>query len=250
MGMLKKRFDVSLSEIKDFVSNLPIILGRGSKGRLLGLKAEYEQAGCVMELVECVEELNFLNVSSDNVREFAKDTKPREIFVYTCERIAEPLKALGFKYDKYYNYISKTDKIFTYRIYLQPRNGLTEVKVYVSVESDVLFNWRKQHNKINDDEWFDLKFVNLTKTNHSSKYSISSLSSRENAIEEINAIIKNFAFPFFERFKNLSQLIKDVEREESFLSHKMMEWEDIVNTIGIRHDFIKCFSEMYEHENQ
>ena len=31
---------------------------------------------------------------------FPKGTKPREIFVYTCERIAEPLNPLGYKYRK------------------------------------------------------------------------------------------------------------------------------------------------------
>ena len=29
--------------------------------------------------------------------DFPKGTKPREIFVYTCERIAEPLIPLGYK---------------------------------------------------------------------------------------------------------------------------------------------------------
>ena len=28
-------------------------------------------------------------------KDFPKGTKPREIFVYTCERIAEPLNPLG-----------------------------------------------------------------------------------------------------------------------------------------------------------
>ena len=31
-------------------------------------------------------------------KDFPKGTKPREIFVYTCERIAEPLNPLGYKY--------------------------------------------------------------------------------------------------------------------------------------------------------
>lgn len=29
--------------------------------------------------------------------DFPKGTKPREIFVYTCERIAEPLNPLGLQ---------------------------------------------------------------------------------------------------------------------------------------------------------
>ena len=33
-------------------------------------------------------------------KDFPTGTKPREIFVYTCERIAEPLNPLGYKYRK------------------------------------------------------------------------------------------------------------------------------------------------------
>jgi len=53
MSLLKKRFNVPLSEIKDFISDLPIVLGKGSKQELLKLKIEYEEIGCVMELIKC-----------------------------------------------------------------------------------------------------------------------------------------------------------------------------------------------------
>ena len=33
-------------------------------------------------------------------KDFPKGTKPREIFVYTCERIAEPLNPLGYMLDR------------------------------------------------------------------------------------------------------------------------------------------------------
>ena len=45
-------------------------------------------------------------------KDFPKGTKPREIFVYTCERIAEPLNPLGYKYRKSKNDIYKKDGIF------------------------------------------------------------------------------------------------------------------------------------------
>ena len=45
-------------------------------------------------------------------KDFPKGTKPREIFVYTCERIAEPLNPLGHKYRKSKNDIYKKDGIF------------------------------------------------------------------------------------------------------------------------------------------
>ena len=47
-------------------------------------------------------------------KDFPKGTKPREIFVYTCERIAEPLIPLGYKYRKSKNDIYKKDGIFVY----------------------------------------------------------------------------------------------------------------------------------------
>ena len=44
-------------------------------------------------------------------KDFPTGTKPREIFVYTCERIAEPLIPLGYKYRKSKNDIYKKDGI-------------------------------------------------------------------------------------------------------------------------------------------
>ena len=49
--------------------------------------------------------------------DFPKGTKPREIFVYTCERIAEPLIPLGYKYRKSKNDIYKKDGIFVFSFY-------------------------------------------------------------------------------------------------------------------------------------
>ena len=43
-------------------------------------------------------------------KDFPKGTKPREIFVYTCERIAEPLNPLGYKYRKSKNDIYKKER--------------------------------------------------------------------------------------------------------------------------------------------
>ena len=52
--------------------------------------------------------------------DFPKGTKPREIFVYTCERIAEPLIPLGYKYRKSKNDIYKKDGIFVFSFYFSP----------------------------------------------------------------------------------------------------------------------------------
>ena len=53
-------------------------------------------------------------------KDFPKGTKPREIFVYTCERIAEPLIPLGYKYRKSKNDIYKKDSIFVFSFYFSP----------------------------------------------------------------------------------------------------------------------------------
>ena len=55
---------------------------------------------------------------------FPKGTKPREIFVYTCERIAEPLNPLGYKYRKSKNDIYKKDGIFVFSFYFYPLHPL------------------------------------------------------------------------------------------------------------------------------
>ena len=57
-------------------------------------------------------------------KDFPKGTKPREIFVYTCERIAEPLNPLGYKYRKSKNDIYKKDGIFVFSFYFSPPSDL------------------------------------------------------------------------------------------------------------------------------
>ena len=252
MSLLKKRFDVPLSEIKDFIIDLPIVLGKGSKKEMLKLKIQYEQVGCTMQLMECMEYRNQLNDTKDNensvnARQFEKGTKPKEIFIYTCERIAEPLLALGFKYRKSRNDIIKKDDLFTYRIYFQPsRYGSTQFWMHVEVESDILFKWREQYSDIKNGVVVNTTLASLSKRdNYFPRYDVSSLISRENTIGEIHGLIQGFALPFFDRFKNIKLLMEEVEREGSFLPHRMAKWEKKEHQIGIHHDFIKCFSEIY-----
>ena len=57
-------------------------------------------------------------------KDFPKGTKPREIFVYTCERIAEPLIPLGYKYRKSKNDIYKKDGIFVFSFDFSPLHPL------------------------------------------------------------------------------------------------------------------------------
>ena len=180
-------------------------------------------------------------------KEFEKDTPPREILVYTCERIVEPLKELGFKYRKSKNDMIKKDNFFTYCIYFQPsKYGSTEFKVHISVLSNDLLKWREQNNsEIQNDCVFWSYLANLSKKdNDCPTYDVSSLISRENVIAEINNLIQEFALPFFDRFKDVKTLIEDVQQDGSFIPHRMRKWEIKQRESGIRRpidDFIDCF---------
>ena len=79
-------------------------------------------------------------------KDFPKGTKPREIFVYTCERIAEPLTPLGYKYRKSKNDIYKKDGIFVFSFYFSPsiRFGSTTFTAFFDVSSPVIAQWRSE----------------------------------------------------------------------------------------------------------
>ena len=79
-------------------------------------------------------------------KDFPKGTKHREIFVYTCERIAEPLIPLGYKYRKSKNDIYKKDGIFVFSFYFSPsiRFGSTTFTAFFDVSSPVIARWRSE----------------------------------------------------------------------------------------------------------
>ena len=79
-------------------------------------------------------------------KDFPKGTKPREIFVYTCERIAEPLIPLGYKYRKSKNDIYKKDGIFVFSFDFFPsiRFGSTTFTATFHVSSPVIAQWRSE----------------------------------------------------------------------------------------------------------
>ena len=85
-------------------------------------------------------------------KDFPKGTKPREIFVYTCERIAEPLIPLGYKYRKSKNDIYKKDGIFVFSFYFSPsiRFGSTTFTAFFDVSSPVIAQWRSEQEGTED----------------------------------------------------------------------------------------------------
>ena len=144
-------------------------------------------------------------------KDFPKGTKPREIFVYTCERIAEPLIPLGYKYRKSKNDIYKKDGIFVFSFYFSPsiRFGSTTFTAFFDVSSPVIAQWRSEQE--GTEETYDgIVGTSIARLTHRyddfPRYEVSTLLERERSIQEISGQIQDYALPFFARFSNLPKL--------------------------------------------
>jgi len=179
------------------------------------------------------------------IKEFPTGTKPNEIFLYVCERIAQPLSELGFKYRKSKKDIYKTDNNFTYKIWFQPsvkNGGSTRFIVHVSVESEKLAAWRKsKHNNPNSNGLIiSTTLVNLTRRDQTlGWYDVATPIERKRVISEILAQINDFAIPFFKRFENVDLLIDEI-REQGFIPHRFKK--SFAYSEQHISDFIECFS--------
>ncbi len=157
-------------------------------------------------------------------KDFPKGTKPREIFVYTCERIAEPLIPLGYKYRESKNDIYKKDGIFVFSFDFSPsiRFGSTTFTATFHVSSPVIAKWRSEQEGTEDtyDGIVGTSIARLTRRyDDFPRYEVSTLLERERSIQEISWQIQDYALPFFARFSNLPKLLDDVERE-GFFPHR------------------------------
>ena len=174
--------------------------------------------------------------------DFPKGTKPREIFVYTCERIAEPLIPLGYKYRKSKNDIYKKDGIFVFSFYFSPsiRFGSTTFTATFHVSSPVIAQWRSEQEGTEDtyDGIVGTSIARLTRRyDDFPRYEVSTLLERERSIQEISGQIQDYALPFFARFSDLPKLLDDVEREGFFPHRKGF---DVPKR---NREFIECFRE-------
>jgi len=138
-------------------------------------------------------------------KDFPKGTKPREIFVYTCERIAEPLNPLGYKYRKSKNDIYKKDGIFVFSFYFSPsiRFGSTTFTAFFDVSSPVIAQWRSEQE--GTEETYDgIVGTSIARLTHRyddfPRYEVSTLLERERSIQEISGQIQDYALPFFPGF--------------------------------------------------
>lgn len=157
-------------------------------------------------------------------KDFPKRTKPREIFAYTCERIAEPLIPMGYKYRKSKNDIYKKDGIFVFSFWFQPsiRFGSTTFLAHFDVSSPVFAQWcnEKEGQDNATGGIVGTSLARLTRRyNDWPDYEVSTMLERERSIQEISEQIQQSALPFFARFSDLETLLDDMERE-GFFPHR------------------------------
>ena len=176
------------------------------------------------------------------LKEFPKGTKPKVIFDYVCERIAEPLKEMGFKHRKSKKDIYRADDNFIYRIWFQPSyRGSIRFIVHVSVESEKMTLWRKETYQNSDANGIILEttLANLTKREQTlGWHDVATLHERERVIAEINNQINEFAIPFFKRFDDIDVLIEEI-CDKGFLPHRFKKSEAYL--AQYIDDFIQCF---------
>lgn len=175
--------------------------------------------------------------------EFTKETKPKDIFIYTCQRISEPFIPLGYNYLKSKNAIIKKEDEFTFGIYFQPsiRCGSTTFLVHVAIHSKKLGEWRKIKYDINtnNDVVLSTSLARLTtRKDDWPHYLVSSFGERERVIAEIIEQINHYALPYFARFQNINSFVNEV-KAEGFLPHNKKQ--HIILRKEWLSDFIACF---------
>jgi hypothetical protein len=145
---------------------------------------------------------------------------------------------------------------FRYQIWFQPsiRFGSAHFSVHVCVQSDELSAWRAaQRPEELASPWkgpavaprgefadvvLSATLASLTRSEQAwPVYDVKTLAERERSIAEVTAQIRDFALPFFERFRDLDSLVRDV-RAHGFLPH----WKKLSRIDGACADeFCKCF---------
>ena len=182
------------------------------------------------------------------IKDFPKGTKHREIFVYTCERIAEPLIPLGYKYRKSKNDIYKNEGIFVFSFWFQPSVsfGSTTFWAHFDVSSPVYAQWCNKKEGCDDSLGgvVGSTIARLTRRdNYFPTYEVSTMLERERSIREVSEQIQQFALPLFERFSDLKTLLDDVERERFFPHRKGFDSQKH------NQDVIECFREYLANHN-
>ena len=179
------------------------------------------------------------------------DAKPDAILAYTFDRIAEPfVERHGFEYRNLSKDILKTDGEFIFRVFYQPsvRNSRTRFIVHISVESEKLADWRRRkYNKYADDDRriFTCMLAELTRRDIIDPWRrLETEAERIRCITEVIKQVSDYALPFFDRFKNIEQLISEI-KNQGFLPHRLTKWKKKQIKLGGEKeydDFIDCFT--------
>lgn len=144
--------------------------------------------------------------------------KTREIFQIGCQKISEQLIPFGFKSTQKGQLLKKvsSDKKLTFEIYFQSsmRNwsGSISLWPHISISSEQLKKW--QNEKYNSDNEngviFSTRLENLTPLKNKNYDWNVALNNQDNIIPKLIDLIKTYAFPVFERFENIEQVIVEI----------------------------------------
>ena len=153
----------------------------------------------------------------------------RDVYLSTCEKIANIYLPYGFKYSKSGPHITLKQKSleFIYKIsFGSSHYNIPEKNVVIDVCANILSQkykkWKMENKselKFRTTNWpFELNeyifggtIGNLQKEHKFLSWNIGISDTREKEIENIIESINNLAIPFFNHFENTNQLIHEIE---------------------------------------
>lgn len=157
-------------------------------------------------------------------RDFANQARPRDLFVYTCSRIAEPLAHLGFVYRKSRNDLCKKVAGWQYCVYFQPSVKFSSVcfTVHIHILAQKLLERRAICEKARpSDLVYSATLAEIAgKASGWPMYNVASMMERERVIKEITGQIMHSALPFFARFQDLTALRDELRNQGIFPGRK------------------------------
>lgn len=147
-------------------------------------------------------------------KDFASHARPRDIFVYTCGRTAEPLAHFGFVYRKSKNDLCKKVDGWQYCVYFQPSIKLSSVcfSVHVHILAQKLLEQMAACGEAHPSDFvYGTTLAQIAgKASGWPVYKVATLLERERVIKEISTQIMHAALPFFARFQDLAALREEV----------------------------------------
>ncbi|WP_405398295.1 hypothetical protein [Maribacter sp. Asnod2-G09] len=142
----------------------------------------------------------------------------KEIFNIGCHKIYENFIECGFKAIKKGQVLKKSsdnklfDFVITFSSTTKNWSGSVAVNPYISVESKQLKKWRKEKYNSEDVSAIifrtSLESITPLKGKHN-EWNIA-INNQENSIPKLSETIKTYAFPVFEKFEYLENLVNEI----------------------------------------